>query len=270
MNSDLKKLIEVNQFDLEVSRFNPLIEEKRAPIYAKEDERAKYEKERADLEVQISQNTDLLNKSNAEFLSISADMEKVREKLKDSKSEKETKNLSMEEDILREKVSSFNNEIDSLESKIKAAKERIAAIDESIIKIDKDIEELEKSTSGDIEKIKKEQGAVSAKRQNSAIGMEVAVLRLYEKIRKWAGNSSVISIYKGACGGCFIKLNEKIVADIKIGDEIVHCPHCGRILYDSESLSLKGGKSAKDSVASKDSVTTKDSVSSKDSVETAN
>ena len=233
MNKNLKKLIEVNRFDLEVSKYDPLIEEQKAPMNSKINEKTECLKEKQELETLISHNDELLAKNNSELAVISADIERIRNKIKESKSEKEMKNLDMEEGILREKSLSFTNEIENLEKSMNAAKEKIATIDSNVIRLDEEILAMESGCNEGVQKIKKQQDEVSAKRTAVALEMEATVLRLYEKIRKWAGNSSVIAMYKDACGGCFIKLNDKNIADIRKGDEIIHCPHCGRILYDS-------------------------------------
>lgn len=231
-NKNLQKLIEVNRFDWEVSKFNPLIDEKRAPIRKKEQEKAQFFKEKQELQQMIQDKRELLIKTNEELEIIARETEKIQEKLKDSKSEKEIKNLSMEEDILREKIQGFNNEISNIESFIEQAKQKIVILDSNIEETSKEIVALQAASSDEINIIKQSQDEVSVKRQQIALDMEPTLLRLYEKIRKWAGNTSVISLYKDACGGCFIRLNEKNLIDIRKGYEIVHCPHCGRILYD--------------------------------------
>ncbi|RDU70636.1 hypothetical protein CQA66_07945 [Helicobacter aurati] len=233
-NKNLYKLIEVNKFDWEVSKFNPLIDEKRAPIHKKEQEKAQFVKERQELEQMIQDKQELLIKTNEELEMIAKEIEKVQEKLKDSKSEKEIKNLSMEEDILREKILGFNNEISNIESLVEQAKQKIITLDSNIEQANQEITALQEASNDEISSIKHSQDEVSVKRQQIALDMEPTLLRLYEKIRKWAGNTSVISLYKDACGGCFIRLNEKNLIDIRKGYEIVHCPHCGRILYDKE------------------------------------
>ncbi len=233
MNKNLKKLVEVNHFDLEVSKYDPLIDDKKAPMNAKINEKTKSLKEKQELEILITHNEESLVKNNDELATISADIERIRNKIKESKSEKEMKNLDMEEGILREKSMSFNNEIENLEKSIQAAREKITTLDSRVAQLDEEILAMESSCNDAVQKIKRQQDEVSAKRRMVALEMEPTVLRLYEKIRKWAGNSSVIAMYKEACGGCFIKLNDKNVADIRKGDEIVHCPHCGRILYDA-------------------------------------
>ncbi|WP_104718403.1 zinc ribbon domain-containing protein [Helicobacter trogontum] len=239
MNKNLEKLIEVNRFDLEVSKYDPLIEQKKAPMNEKILEKTKALKEKQELEALIARSEESLVKNNDEFAVITADIERIRSKIQESKSEKEMKNLDMEEGILREKSISFNNEIEALEKSIQAAKDKIATLDSNVAKLDEEISNMEASCNEAVQEIKKQQDEVSAKRTKAALDMETTVLRLYEKIRKWAGNTSVTSIYKEACGGCFIKLSDKNIADIRRGDEIVHCPHCGRILYDSALIEDK-------------------------------
>lgn len=236
MNENLVKLIEVNKFDLEIEKFNPIIEEKKAPIYEKESEKASLQKEKQNLITLIAEKQSLIDKNNTALSALANDLADIRKKIEENKSEKEAKNLSMEEDLLNEKVTVFNNEIENIESVIKHSNERISAIDELTAQLDIAIDEVSKQCQGGIDSIKEEQNKVSIKRQGVAIKMESAVLGLYEKIRKWAGNTSVIAVYKNACGGCFIKLSDKSISDIKKGSEIIHCPHCGRILYDKEKL----------------------------------
>ena len=38
-------------------------------------------------------------------------------------------------------------------------------------------------------------------------------------------------VRKHACYGCFLKINDKTYSDVLRAEEIVTCPHCGRILY---------------------------------------
>ena len=57
------------------------------------------------------------------------------------------------------------------------------------------------------------------------------IIIFYEKIRKWAKDSSIVPIKKQACSGCFIRINDRIFVDLFKADAITTCPHCGRILY---------------------------------------
>jgi predicted nucleic acid-binding Zn-ribbon protein len=72
-------------------------------------------------------------------------------------------------------------------------------------------------------------------REELCRNLEKKLLSFYEKNRIWAGNTAVVPVRKQACYGCYMKLNDKTYSEIIKGDEIVNCPHCGRILYIEEA-----------------------------------
>ena len=86
MNKNLEKLIEVNRLDLEVSKYDPLIEQKKAPMNEKISEKTKALKEKQELEALIARNEESLAKNNDEFAVITADIERIRNKIQESKS----------------------------------------------------------------------------------------------------------------------------------------------------------------------------------------
>ena len=102
MNKNLEKLIEVNRFDLEVSKYDPLIEQKKAPMNEKILEKTKALKENQELEALIARNEESLVKNNDEFAVITADIERIRSKIQESKSEKEMKNLCFSNLLFRD------------------------------------------------------------------------------------------------------------------------------------------------------------------------
>ena len=61
--------------------------------------------------------------------------------------------------------------------------------------------------------------------------MNQNIIVFYEKIRRWAGNTTVVPVKKQACYGCYMKLNDHTYASVIRNEEITTCPHCGRILY---------------------------------------
>ena len=81
------------------------------------------------------------------------------------------------------------------------------------------------------ESIEKSKNEFSAKKEKLVKDMDQKIISFYEKIRKWAGNSAVVKVKKQACYGCFMHINDKTYANVIRKDEIITCPHCGRILY---------------------------------------
>jgi predicted nucleic acid-binding Zn-ribbon protein len=48
---------------------------------------------------------------------------------------------------------------------------------------------------------------------------------------KSKGNSAIVPVDAGICGGCHMKLVTATLNGIKAEDNMVHCEQCGRILY---------------------------------------
>ena len=58
-----------------------------------------------------------------------------------------------------------------------------------------------------------------------------AHLTLYERLRKTKGDTAIVPLNAGACGGCHMKLTTQTANRAKAGSSIVQCDSCGRILY---------------------------------------
>lgn len=52
----------------------------------------------------------------------------------------------------------------------------------------------------------------------------------YERIRDGKQGLAVVSVIKGACGGCFTALPPQRVNDVKLGTKVLACEGCGRLL----------------------------------------
>lgn len=76
-------------------------------------------------------------------------------------------------------------------------------------------------------------------RQQKAGLVEERLFRSYEKIRNNAVNGlAVVTVRRGACGGCFNVVPPQRQADIKDKKKIIVCEHCGRILADVEEAAF--------------------------------
>ena len=90
---------------------------------------------------------------------------------------------------------------------------------------------IESEISAEVSAIEQQRDKIYAKK-NKLIGeMNQKILTFYEKIRKWAHNTAVVPVKKQACYGCFMQINDKTYSAVIKGEDIVTCPHCGRILY---------------------------------------
>jgi len=91
--------------------------------------------------------------------------------------------------------------------------------------------EIDVEVNSELEEIEKQKESLYQQREQITHRMDQKILSFYEKIRKWAGNSAVVMVRKQACYGCYLKISDKTYSDVIRGNEIITCPHCGRILY---------------------------------------
>ena len=75
--------------------------------------------------------------------------------------------------------------------------------------------------------------ALYEEREKAVVAVEERLLKSYEKIRANARNGlAVVSVRRGACGGCFNVVPLQQQAEVREQRKILVCEHCGRIIYD--------------------------------------
>ncbi|PAF47903.1 hypothetical protein BKH41_06445 [Helicobacter sp. 12S02232-10] len=236
MNKNLQQLIQISNLDKEIDNLEPKIAQKRSDldktIRSKEIKNLEFlnlEEDKKDIKLQISRNEQVLQ-------DVSAKLENIYKKISEVRSERELKALNIEEEIAKEQSAQANQEIQRLETEFEHKTELQKSVESTITELEKTITELEEKVSKDIEEIKDQQEKIFAQKQKLIVTMDQKLISFYEKVRKWAKNASVVPVRKQACGGCFIRINDRVYAEIIQSNDIITCPHCGRILYIEETV----------------------------------
>lgn len=236
MNKNLQQLIQISNLDKEIDNLEPKIAQKRSDldktIRSKEIKNLEFlnlEEDKKDIKLQISRNEQVLQ-------DVSAKLESIYKKISEVRSERELKALNIEEEIAKEQSAQANQEIQRLETEFEHKTELQKSVESTITELEKIITELEEKVSKDIEEIKDQQEKIFAQKQKLIVTMDQKLISFYEKVRKWAKNASVVPVRKQACGGCFIRINDRVYAEIIQSNDIITCPHCGRILYIEETV----------------------------------
>lgn len=61
--------------------------------------------------------------------------------------------------------------------------------------------------------------------------IEESVVTRYERLLDSKGERIVVSVERGVCGGCHMKLARQTILDARAHKQLTLCPNCGRILY---------------------------------------
>jgi predicted nucleic acid-binding Zn-ribbon protein len=88
------------------------------------------------------------------------------------------------------------------------------------------------------ENLKKELLELEANRSELASAVDETVLPRYERLRRSKGETVVVGVAHGVCGGCHMKLQRQVIVSCQGDQEIITCPNCGRILYYTRDMSL--------------------------------
>jgi len=235
MNKNLEHLIELSEFDKNIDSFTPKIEAIQKRLDDKSASIDEIENQINTVATEIDDVKSQITATNAHIAEFSAKIKSAGKKTASIKTEKEMKALQAEEEFTKEQLAAANEDIEKLEKLVDTKEGIKKELSEKKELLLGELETLKNETKDEFESIEESKSEFSAKKEKLIKEMDQKIISFYEKVRKWAGNSAVVKVKKQACYGCFMHINDKTYANIIRKDEIVTCPHCGRILYkDSE------------------------------------
>jgi predicted nucleic acid-binding Zn-ribbon protein len=199
---------------------------------------------------------ELLSRLKKTFIEKNLDYEKAR------LAEAEFRNLLAEAERSRERAEknmdsiSTQREYEALDKEIRDAAEKeqqyrkdlqreerlLAELDEqmkqSTALIEQQEQDLENRRAGIEAEVagKKAQVEKLVEEENSLIpGLDPEVLFKFERIIRNKMGRGIVAIKGGVCTGCHMILPAQFANSVRLGEEIVFCPYCSRILFYEES-----------------------------------
>ena len=231
MNKYLEQLIELSNSDKTIDSYEPKIEQVKANLNKELEKESSLRNKIESIKEELKENELKKQKNEQHLAELSEKLKSFSKKSSLLKTEKEIKALQLEEEIAKEQIDFANEEIERL-NKIKDNKEsEILELEETLAEVSKEVESAKKEIEKELVEIEKERMKEYEKKQKLISKMNQNVLIFYEKIRRWAGNTTVVPIKKQACYGCYMRINDQIYSDVIRAEDITTCPHCGRILY---------------------------------------
>ena len=231
MNPHLKQLIDLSIVDQNIDAFEPQIEEANYKLEAVLAKKKSIDKDIENLSNEIKEEELKKAKNELHLSELSVKLEENSKKSKDVKTEREMKSLQLEEEIAKEQITFANEEIDRLEKITVNKKEQIEAAKESLVGIESNLDTVKSEVDEKLKVINDDRQEVFAQKEKLLSSVNQKGLAFYQKIRRWAKNTTVVKVEEQACRGCNMLINDKVFADVLKAEDIINCPHCGRILY---------------------------------------
>ncbi|TLP37026.1 zinc ribbon domain-containing protein [Arcobacter arenosus] len=234
MNKYLEDLVKLSKYDIAISMFEPKIENEKAKLSTFVEVAESIKSQINDTYAQIDDVKSKRTKNNIHLAELKTKLEDISRKNNEVSNEKELKALQLEEEIAKEQVSFANEEIIRLDEIAVAKEEELKELQGKLTEEEESIKEIQISVDNAIEEINQERNNVSQERGQLLEKFDKKILTFYEKIRRWAKDTAVVPVKDQACYGCFMKINDKTYSEVIKSEEIINCPHCGRILYKEE------------------------------------
>ncbi|HEX5623939.1 MAG TPA: zinc ribbon domain-containing protein [Sulfuricurvum sp.] len=231
MNKHLEQLIDLSLIDKEIDAFEPQIEEANLQYDALLATKNSVMNEIASLSQEIKDEQIKKQKNELHLAELSAKLEENTKKSAEIKTEREMKSLQLEEEIAKEQVNFANEEIDRLEKLIAHKQAKIDELEAKAGEIEGKLAGVKADVDVKLAKIDEDRKVVFAKKEILVAAMNQKGLSFYQKIRRWAKNSTAVPVRNQACMGCYMALSDKVYSEVIKGEEITTCPHCGRLLY---------------------------------------
>ena len=155
-----------------------------------------------------------------------------------TKKNDEYRALAHEIEIARQAIVKLEDQQLDLMEQADAAQRQVVAATKISEEAKNTAEKLLADLSAREENLNRELLEIESNRSELAAAVDESVLPRYERLRRSKGESVVVGVAHGVCGGCHMKLQRQVIVSCQGDQEIVTCPNCGRILYYTRDMSL--------------------------------
>jgi predicted nucleic acid-binding Zn-ribbon protein len=231
LNKYLEQLVQLSKYDGKISAYEPKIEMEKSKLTLFLQTADSISSTIGTVTNEIEDLKSKKSKNNTHLAELKTKLDEISKKHSSIQNEKELKALQLEEEITKEQISFANEEISRLDTLIESKEENLNELKSKLEGEKEEITEIQTAVDNAIEELNKDRNEVYAQRSQLLEKFDNKILTFYEKIRRWAKDATVVPVRKQACCGCYMKISDKAYADVLKAEEIVNCPHCGRILY---------------------------------------
>lgn len=215
----------------------------------------KYRQERTELPAELNELEQQFEQAGTELEAKEAELKALKVEIRDAegkitqldesqtryKQQLLTVKTNREYSALLTEIEGVKKEKEELEELVIQKMDQVEAAEKGIEESKKQKDEIEaqlngrrKELSGKLKELDGEIGMREQKRDELGAKVPARVLGLYNRIMNSKVSRAVVNLRNGSCGGCFAHIPLQKVADIRIGQQVYTCDHCGRILYYDE------------------------------------
>ncbi len=239
MNSQLQYLIDLQKFDLRMFQIRDqqrtipdLIASAESPLREIQNQ------------LQILRNTgeSLVNQRRSaerELAIQDEQLQKVRSRLSELKTNKEYQAHLYEIELARKKKDSIEENVLEMMEKVEENQKAISELEGQVAETEKAFEVEKTRLESELASLTDELTRLSNEQEALASSVEKTLLQRYNRLKTLRKGFAVAQVNDSACSGCRLQLPPQLVAEVKRGDELLDCSYCHRILYMAHHLEVE-------------------------------
>ena len=242
MENKLRNLYALQSIDSNLDELDELKGDLPAEINELEAKDEELKARKATLEETMKKSFAMRDGADSEIISLKEKVEKYKSQQFKVRNNREYDALTKEMDSAADTIARLEKEMEQLEAKAISARNDIEGVAQQIEELSKVLEEkhaalaeVSKSTEAEEQKFRHE-------RQKIVVRISKSDVTAYERIRKAKKGKAVVSVVRGACGGCYNRVPPQKILELRQNNRLFTCEHCGRILVSDEIVeSAKSG-----------------------------
>ena len=186
-----------------------------------------------DIKVDIADQKHRITECKSLIDRYTAQLDNVRNNREFDNLSTENEYQGLEVEFSEKKIKEFTEEIRNREREINELKQVLEGRRADLQQKESELDRIIAETKQDEEKLRE-------RAKKLEVTIEPRLLTAFKRIRKGARNGlAVVTVQRGACGGCFNKIPPQKQLDIKLRKKIIVCEYCGRIMIDPELAGIE-------------------------------
>lgn len=166
-----------------------------------------------------------------------AELQKYQQQMMSIKTNKEYDALVAEIDAVKQAISTGETELLETIEKAETLEKEIGDLEEKAAQIDENNSKQLEILQNKIDTIGDKMSEKEDERKAVISDVPRSTLSIYERVRRGKGGQAVVAVKKRACGACFKALTPRQVQQVKSGDRVYTCDHCGSIIFWDDDVS---------------------------------
>lgn len=249
LENSLKVLFELQRVDTRIAHIRMLRGELPMAVEDLEDEIAGLQTRIGNLQDAQKAASSDINTKRHEIKSAEVLIKKYEKQLENVRNNREYDNLTKEVEYQQLEVELRNKQIKELKIKNDETGASIESTKQVIAQREQDLQAKRAELESVIAETAKEEAELTQESERLQAQLPERLLKAYIRICGSVRNGlGVVTVVRGACGGCFRRIPPQRQLDIRSHKRVVVCENCGRIIVDDPTQALEEAEEAPEEV----------------------